>query len=55
VMERHWGDADAVLNGIAALSGPGEFLLTGKRWRSLYHVRLVDGRPGRRVARLLAG
>jgi glutamine cyclotransferase len=55
VMERHRGDADAVLNGIAALPGPGEFLLTGKRWRSLYHVRLVDGRPGRRVAKLLAG
>jgi glutamine cyclotransferase len=55
VMERHWGDAEAVLNGIAALPGAGEFLLTGKTWRSLYHVRLVDGHPHRRTARLLPG
>jgi glutaminyl-peptide cyclotransferase len=54
-MERHRGDAEAVLNGIAPLPGAGEFLLTGKHWRSLYHVRLVDGRPQRRAARLLAG
>jgi glutamine cyclotransferase len=55
VMERHRGDPEAVLNGIAALPEVGEFLLTGKRWRSLYHVRLVHGRAHRRTARLLAG
>jgi glutamine cyclotransferase len=54
-MERHRGDADAVLNGIAALPGAGEFLLTGKRWRSVYHVRLAGGRPPRHLRRLLAG
>jgi glutaminyl-peptide cyclotransferase len=54
VMERHRGDVDAVLNGIAALPAAGEFLLTGKRWRSVYHVRLVAGRPGDRP-RLPAG
>ena len=55
VMERHPGDADAVLNGIAALPAAGEFLLTGKHWRSMYHVRLAESRPGRRVRRLVAG
>ena len=42
--ERHWGDPQAVMNGIAALPADGEFLLTGKHWRHLRHVRL---RPGR--------
>ena len=55
VMERHPGDADAVLNGIAVLPAAGEFLLTGKHWRSMYHVRLAEGRPSRRVRRLVAG
>ena len=55
VMERHPGDADAVLNGIAALPAAGEFLLTGKHWRSVYHVRLAEGRPRRHLSRLLAG
>ena len=54
VMERH-RDAGAVLNGIAALPAAGEFLLTGKCWRSVYHVRLVEGRPGKHLWRLLAG
>jgi len=54
VMERH-RDAGAVLNGIAALPAAGEFLLTGKLWRSVYHVRLVEGRPGKHLWRLLAG
>ena len=54
VMERH-RDAGAVLNGIAALPAAGEFLLTGKYWRSVYHVRLAEGRPHRRLRRLLAG
>jgi glutaminyl-peptide cyclotransferase len=43
--ERHWRDPQAVLNGIAALPGDGEFLLTGKTWRFLHHVRLMPGRP----------
>ncbi len=55
VMEHHRGDAGAVLNGIAALPAPGEFLLTGKHWRSVYHVRLAEGRPRRRLRQLLAG
>jgi glutaminyl-peptide cyclotransferase len=69
--EHHWGDPQAVLNGIAAMPGPGgagavggagaagaageftEFLLTGKGWRFLHHVRLAGGRPRRQPARLL--
>jgi len=54
VMERHVGDREAVLNGVASLPGAGEFLLTGKGWRSIYHVRLAAGRVRRRPARLLA-
>ena len=42
--ERHFGDAQAIMNGIAALPAPGEFLLTGKGWRWIRHVRL---RPAR--------
>ena len=42
--ERHWGDLQAIMNGIAALSQPTEFLLTGKGWRSIRHVRLVPDR-----------
>jgi glutaminyl-peptide cyclotransferase len=54
VMERHWGDREAVLNGIASLPGAGEFLLTGKGWRSMYHVRLAADRVRQLPARLLA-
>ncbi|HTT54415.1 MAG TPA: glutaminyl-peptide cyclotransferase [Streptosporangiaceae bacterium] len=53
--ERHRGDHEAILNGITALPAPGEFLLTGKGFRSLYHVRLAEGRSRRRPGRLLAG
>jgi glutaminyl-peptide cyclotransferase len=53
--ERHWGDPEAFLNGIAALPGTGEFLLTGKRWRFIYHVRLADARAPRNPERLLTG
>jgi len=53
VMERHRGDPDAVLNGIAALPADGEFLLTGKRWRSVYHVRLTEDRRRKHPGRLL--
>jgi glutaminyl-peptide cyclotransferase len=54
VMEHHRGDPQAVLNGIAALPAAGEFLLTGKRWRSVYHVRLTEDRRRRHPGRLLA-
>ncbi len=54
VMERHWGDREAVLNGVASLPGAGEFLLTGKNWRSMYHVRLAADRVRQLPARLLA-
>jgi glutamine cyclotransferase len=42
--ERHPGEPEAVMNGLAALSAPGEFLLTGKTWRVIRHVRLVPAR-----------
>jgi glutamine cyclotransferase len=50
--ERHLGDAQAIMNGVAALPGPAEFLLTGKTWRAIRHVRLVPARvrPGRLAA-----
>jgi glutamine cyclotransferase len=44
--ERYHRDPEAVMNGISALPPPGEFLLTGKRWRWLYHVRLAPNRRG---------
>lgn len=37
--------SENVLNGIAAIPGTDEFLLTGKRWPSLYRVRFVPARP----------
>ena len=37
----------------AALPSPGEFLLSGKGWRSLYHVRLIEGRRHKHPGRLL--
>jgi glutaminyl-peptide cyclotransferase len=54
IAERHWRDRQAIMNGIAALPGPGEFLLTGKGWRRVYHVRLVPARPHRAPDRLLS-
>jgi glutaminyl-peptide cyclotransferase len=33
--------SDDVLNGIAAIPGTDEFLITGKRWPSLFRVRFV--------------
>ena len=53
--ERHLGDAQAIMNGIAALPAAGEFLLTGKGWRSIRHVRLEPAREGAARERLLAG
>ncbi|HUN37201.1 MAG TPA: glutaminyl-peptide cyclotransferase [Trebonia sp.] len=49
------GDPQAIMNGIAALPAPGEFLLTGKQWRWIRHVRLAPARPGTSPARLLEG
>jgi glutaminyl-peptide cyclotransferase len=49
--ERHWHDAQAVMNGIAAMRADGEFLLTGKTWRAIRHVRLVPGRVRLRAIR----
>jgi glutamine cyclotransferase len=50
--ERHRGNVSAVMNGIAPLpakpNGQAEFLLTGKCWSRIYHVRLVPpSRPQR--------
>jgi glutamine cyclotransferase len=53
--ERHPGDPQAIMNGIAALPAPREFLLTGKGWRSIRHVRLKPAREGASRRRLLAG
>ena len=53
--ERHPGQPQAIMNGIAALPAPGEFLLTGKGWRSIRHVRLKPARAGASQRRLLAG
>ena len=53
--ERHWADQQAIMNGIAALGSPYEFLLTGKTWRAVRHVRLVPDRDRGHRERLLAG
>ena len=53
--ERHRGDQQAIMNGIAALAQPGEFLLTGKGWRSIRLVRLVPDRDRGHRERLLGG
>jgi glutaminyl-peptide cyclotransferase len=38
--ELYPGDPDAIMNGIAAMPTEGDFLLTGKGWRWIRHVRL---------------
>jgi glutaminyl-peptide cyclotransferase len=48
------GNEQKILNGITALTGPGEFLLTGKYWRFLYHVRLSQARAPRHPETLIA-
>ena len=40
-------DAEAVLNGIAAVPGTGEFLLTGKQWPVTFRVRFVPVSAGK--------
>jgi glutamine cyclotransferase len=52
--ERHT-HPQMVMNGIAPLDQPGEFLLTGKGWRALRHVRLIPDRNRGQVEGLLAG
>ncbi|MEQ0565820.1 glutaminyl-peptide cyclotransferase [Amycolatopsis sp. NEAU-NG30] len=39
--------AEDVLNGIAAVPGTGEFLLTGKQWPVTFRVRFVPASPGK--------
>jgi glutaminyl-peptide cyclotransferase len=53
--ERHLGDPQAIMNGIAALPAEGEFLLTGKGWRSIRHVRLKLAREMASLDRVLGG
>jgi glutaminyl-peptide cyclotransferase len=53
--ERHLGDSQAIMNGIAALPDSGQFLLTGKRWRSIRQVRLRPARDPAARDRLLDG
>jgi glutaminyl-peptide cyclotransferase len=53
--ERHIGDPQAIMNGIAALPAAGEFLLTGKGWRSIRHVRLKLDRDKAAPERVLGG
>ncbi|MGH3833353.1 MAG: glutaminyl-peptide cyclotransferase [Pseudonocardiaceae bacterium] len=38
--------AEDVLNGIAAIPGTDEFLITGKHWPALFRVRFVPAAPG---------
>jgi glutaminyl-peptide cyclotransferase len=52
--ERH-GHPQMLMNGIAPLQAPGEFLLTGKGWRSICHVRLLPDRNRGQLDRMLAG
>lgn len=52
--ERH-AHPQLLMNGIAPLDQPGEFLLTGKGWRSIRHVRLVATRERGQADRMLAG
>ena len=53
--EPHRRDQQAIMNGIAATASPGEFLLTGKTWRSIRQVHLVPGRGRGHVERMLRG
>ena len=53
--ERHLGDPQAIMNGIAALPAEGEFLLTGKGWRWIRHVRLRPALDRAAPEHLLSG
>ena len=52
--ERH-SHPQMVMNGIAALPAPGEFLLTGKGFRSIRHVQLIPDRDRGQLDRMLTG
>jgi len=52
--ERH-SHPQLVMNGIAPLEQPGEFLVTGKGWRSMRQVRLVPSRDRGQLQQMLAG
>lgn len=52
--ERH-RHPQLVMNGIAPFGQRGEFLLTGKGWRSIRHVQLVGTRDRGQVDRMLSG
>jgi glutaminyl-peptide cyclotransferase len=53
--ERHVGDPQAIMNGIAALPAEGEFLLTGKGWRWIRHVRLRPALDRKAPEHVLSG
>jgi glutaminyl-peptide cyclotransferase len=53
--ERHRGDPEAIMNGVTALPNTGEFLVTGKGWRFIYHVQLIETRSRKPPQSLLAG
>jgi glutaminyl-peptide cyclotransferase len=52
--ERH-SHPQMVMNGIAALPAPGEFLLTGKGFRSIRQVKLIPDRDRGQLDRMLTG
>ena len=52
--ERH-RHPQMLMNGIAPFGQRGEFILTGKGWRSVRHVRLVQDRNRGQAERMLAG
>lgn len=54
-MEPQRGDPQKILNGITACPEAGEFLLTGKYWRFIYHVQLTEARSPRHPETLLTG
>jgi glutaminyl-peptide cyclotransferase len=53
--ERHLADPQSIMNGIAALPADREFLLTGKGWRFIRHVRLKLSREKAALDRILSG
>ena len=45
--DRDGGNEQSVLNGVAAVPGTDEFLITGKLWPKMFRVVFVPaGRPG---------
>jgi glutamine cyclotransferase len=52
--ERH-AHPQMLMNGITPFGQQGEFLLTGKGWRSIRHVRLAADRDRGQLGRILEG